>query len=441
MANPNDIDLTTLGYYVPRFLHMHLHTKVPINDLNILATDERHRKLFSTFLHEYIHFLQDISTPFGILRSFLFVDSLKDIIHPVRNGKEGTFEVPVRFNDAFNTLSNLRLQQLYAGDDQAQADHIIYRGYTLEHAPAKDREGKQYQVAQYRIHYLDTSDRQEKSFLFGTRCIKEYMAHAIQSKYYPEVQHPDIPYLIAELICHAEYPIITKDPMLVVALCDVSLHTTNPAQLFFRTLERMKELGFDPISYKQVYDFAFDDVRFEGNERSFHPNGFYDHVVELILEQYDDALKSPIFEANRNWLRHLFTSMRVLRLELPDFMLHLVSPEGTLSEDLKMLSRILGTPFLTNDDNSYGFVPPEGLNPESIMPYQLLAVRQVFQVLQGKTVCDLYDFCSHRKDNDITNQHCLNAPWKRAEEPGPCPFAQLWITWGLNGRTPVNATS
>lgn len=48
------------------------------------------------------------------------------------------------------------------------------------------------------------------------------MTHAIQSRYYPQVSHPDIPYMVAELICYDEHPALCNDPMLVVALCDAS---------------------------------------------------------------------------------------------------------------------------------------------------------------------------------------------------------------------------
>lgn len=435
----NIIELETLGFYRPRFLHLHLNTQEPIDNLNVLVNNEQHKWLFSTFLHEYVHFLQDISTPYGIMRSFLFIDLLKDIIHPIRNSEQSEFVVPVELNNAFNSLSNIQLQELYAGDDVC-ANRIIYRYYELEYFPIKDRMGAEYQVTQYKIHYTDIGNHEEKSFVFGTTCIKEYMAHTIQSRYYPHVVHDDIPYLVAELICYKEYPVLCKDPMFIVALCDASLKTSHPAHLFFTTLERMRKLNYVPSNYEDIYSFAFNDLQLVGNGNSFHPEEYYDYVVGLILKQYDNLLSSEVFEANRRWLHHLFTSVRTLRLEIPNFILHLVDEEGRLENDFHWIIKILGTPFLTNNANGYGYIPPEAIDTKGIMPYQLLAVFEVYKVLRGSTRCSLYDFCSHRPDKNITNHHCLNAPWERANEPSICPFAQLWISWNLVGKTPINRT-
>lgn len=198
----------------------------------------------------------------------------------------------------------------------------------------------------------------------------------------------------------------------------------------------MRELHYEPTNYQDVYRFAFDDLQFVGNSESYHPEDFYDHIVGLILKQYDDLLSSPILEANRRWLHHLFTAVRAIRLEIPHFMLHLVDEDGKLEDDFRWILRILGTPFLTNETNGYGNIPPEVIEEEGIIPYQLLAVSEVLRVLQGSSQCSLYEFCSHRQDKDITNHHCLNAPWERANEPSICPFAQLWISWGLVGKIP-----
>lgn len=167
----NLIELETLGFYKPRILHLHLYTEEPIDNLNGLIGNDEHRRLFSIFLHEYVHFLQDISTPYGILRSFSLIELLKDIIHPVRNNEDLKFAVPVEINNAFNSTTNLQLQKLYAGD-KVSANRIIYSYYELEYTPVTDKDGITYQVAQYNIHYLDTEDHTEKNLHLGLYALK-----------------------------------------------------------------------------------------------------------------------------------------------------------------------------------------------------------------------------------------------------------------------------
>lgn len=51
----------TLGFYMPSLFHLHVHTKKFFK--NLWKWDD---ETFCTFLHEYIHFLQDVSTVSGL---------------------------------------------------------------------------------------------------------------------------------------------------------------------------------------------------------------------------------------------------------------------------------------------------------------------------------------------------------------------------------------
>ena len=52
----------TLGSYLPSFYQMELNFPFPSGEYGYLQLDE---KFLSLFIHEYIHFLQDISTYTG----------------------------------------------------------------------------------------------------------------------------------------------------------------------------------------------------------------------------------------------------------------------------------------------------------------------------------------------------------------------------------------
>ena len=71
------IELETLGYYEPGFLHLRVNTDFDLSDLNTIIKNDK--KLFSTFLHEYIHFLQDVTTTTGLTYSIFYISLIKDI--------------------------------------------------------------------------------------------------------------------------------------------------------------------------------------------------------------------------------------------------------------------------------------------------------------------------------------------------------------------------
>ena len=65
-----DLELeATLGLYTTHFFKMHVETPSSLEDLSSLDP-----RAAGTFAHEYLHFLQDISTPFGLMNLSIVVN-------------------------------------------------------------------------------------------------------------------------------------------------------------------------------------------------------------------------------------------------------------------------------------------------------------------------------------------------------------------------------
>lgn len=433
-------DFETLGYYEPVFLHLRVNNNEDIFDLNELLKNKDKIRLFSTFLHEYIHFLQNVTTTYGLMYSIFYIDLIKEINWTIRHDGKPEFEVPVTITNHSNIEVNIKLQGIYRGDDKG-SELIKYDCYEVEETEVMDRDGNISRPVKYRVKYHDLITRRYKSMYFGATCIKEYMAHVIQSKFSPDTKHPDIPYLIAELIIEKEYPDLCKDKMLIVALCDASLMCLHPAQMFFKTIERMRNETFIAKSVADIYDFTFADLTFEGQFGKLTPKELFDKFIELTNSQFYDALQADIFEPNYLWIKHIFTEAQKLRENHISFITELVEDKEKLSSTFFQVVQNFGTPFFTNNTGKGGFIPPKDLNKLPIQPYQLLVFKQVINIFYGKNSCSLYDFCKSRPDKDITNNLCQTAPWKRVNELELCSLAQIWKTWGLINEIPVPKVS
>ena len=428
----NEFD--TLGFYEPGFLHLRINTENDVHDLNNLLKENP--ELFSTFLHEYIHFLQDISSTYGLFSAGFYVDFIKDINWEIRHDGKAEFYVPVRPTNVNNVLANLTLREIYRGRSEGSS-FIKYDGYTEDILTVKDKAGNEVYPVKYTVHYYDLLSKEKKKIHFGYACLKEYVAHAVQSKFNPKTDHPDIPYQIAALIVEKEYPDFGDDSMLIAALCDASIMSLHPAQMFFKTIARMKESGFVPSKTKDVYEFAFDNLRFQGQGRTEDVISLFKGVHSYTDGQFTDALKSEIFAANQVWISHVLAEAVKLRLERIDFITSLVNDTFQLSATFFEIIKKLGTPFFTNKNDVGGFIPPDTLNNVQIQPYQLLVFKQILQTFAGEKRCGLYDFCKKRPDKDITNNYCLTSPWLKSKETELCPFGQIWKTWGLINEIPV----
>jgi hypothetical protein len=430
------IDEETFGYYEPGFLHLRVNTDRDIYDLNKLSKEEGGHRYFSTFLHEYIHFLQDVTTTSGLLSAVFYIDLIKEFNGTVLNETKSEFKVPMNLSNANNVLANYKLREIYKGESKV-SNYIRYDRFTVEETSILDKEGQEFKPKKYKVFYYDLQSKELENFYFGSTCLKEYVAHAIQKKYYPEVEHPDIPYLIAEEIVYTECPDFGKDQMLIVTLCDACLMSYYPAQMFFETISRMKKERYKPNNSRDVYDFTLNEVSFEGEDGAETVESLFVKNTELASNQFLDALKSKPFKANYKWLLHIITEAKKIRLSHRNFMSELVLKEGVLSPFFYELFNSLGTPFFTNNKGKGGIVIPSDLKSSDIQPYQLLVFKQMINVYSGLEKCSLYDFCKTRPDKDITNELCQTAPWERIKELELCPFAQLWQTWGLAGKTPV----
>lgn len=430
-------DLDTLGYYEPGFLHLRVNTNDDLSDLKELATNPAKATYFSTFLHEFIHFLQDVSTPSGLMRAHFYIDFIKDVNWSIRHDGKNTFDIPVELNNKNNVLANLKLHEIYRGDGKGPS-YVKYDGFIVEEDVVVDKDGEEIRPKKYKVFYYDLHTRKAGSFYFGSVCLKEYMAHAIQKKHFPASHdHPDIPYTIVEQIIAKEYPAFGTDPMMIVAICDASLMALHSAQYFFETLLRMKQESFVPTFPNDVYEFAASGVIFHGKIGLKTVDSLYDRVLKLTLDQYYNALQSPLFLTNYQWIEHILTHARKIRKEHPTFMTQLVTGEKQLSDLFYSIFHLLGTPFFTNNKNHGVFVPPGTLAVLPEQPYQLLIFKQIISLYMGKIPCDLYSFCKTGKKGDITNNNCITAPWLRVKEEYLCPFGQLWKTWGLINEIPV----
>ncbi|MBR09447.1 MAG: hypothetical protein CMP48_17400 [Rickettsiales bacterium] len=426
----NEYDFETLGYYEPGFLHLRINTDDDLVDLNELA--RKQPEVFSTFLHEYIHFLQDLTTTSGLMNSNLSIHFLQELTNEVRLSQDSKFSVPIGLSNANNLQVNIELKKFYDGESTSR-NYAKYSHHTVEKMSFTDKNGKKYSPEKYVVHYHDKNGKQ-KQIHFGSVCLKEYVAHAIQTQYLPGITHPDIPYVLPKLIIESEYPEL-KDDSLKIALCDASLMSLHPSQMFFNTIEKLKKRKRPPNSAFELYEFAYKDLKFRNEVGSFSVEELFEEKSSHIQNQLHDALQSEPFIASYRWLEYVIREARKIRLDQPTFFAGLVHKEG-LSDQFFSLFRKLGTPFFTNSKGKGGFIPPSKYQTQSVYPYQLRVFRDIIATFYGQKKCSLHPFCSSLPEKDITNEKCLKAPWERVHENELCPFAQLWKTWGLSGKTP-----
>lgn len=104
---------TELGSYIPSFFEMHVNTncddltinKLPLKDMTVL-------------FHEYIHFLQDFTTYYGLNSIYVYSEYLHSVVNRIY-AISTPFSVPfVIKDDIDNVRLNKQLQSLTQGDTE-----------------------------------------------------------------------------------------------------------------------------------------------------------------------------------------------------------------------------------------------------------------------------------------------------------------------------------
>ena len=99
-------------YYSPAFFRMKIDVPVPMDSL-LDITDGT----FSLYLHEYIHFLQDISTIYGLMNISTISYYIQDVTYRISKSGMANFDVPVPLvNDGRDFgFRNFKLLPIYIG--------------------------------------------------------------------------------------------------------------------------------------------------------------------------------------------------------------------------------------------------------------------------------------------------------------------------------------
>ncbi|MBY0425661.1 MAG: hypothetical protein K2Q22_08505 [Cytophagales bacterium] len=431
-------EFESIGYYEPGFIHLRINTDQSLSDINKLKEDPSTIKYFSNFFHEYIHFLQDLTTTHGLLNFINAIEYLRNSNKVVLEKAEKIFDVPLKLDNTYNIFTNIELRSIYYGDRRSNAKSVTYQSFTSVNQNVIDAAGVILTVPKYIVKYFDNGAQTNMQFHFGSLCIKEYMAHALQNTLFPDTIHDDIPYSIVELIVRKEYPPLANEKSFMVALCDISLMGFHPAQFFFFILNKMNTTkGWSPKDVDSIYEFAYSDLTFNHNGQIENVYSLYDKINNTAFGCFKDSLQAEVFEDNVVWFEEILKEAKKLRFYSIGFFDQLIQSPGILSSNFLSILKNLGSPFMTNSLNHGFFMTPENLKSLNIQPYFPKVFQSILRTYSGHKSCSLYDFCNSREDMKITNEKCISAPWLRIHDPDGCPYAQIWHTWGLDGVIPV----
>lgn len=438
-----------MGFYNTAFLKMHVHTEEDLTDLNNISEMTE-----ATYLHEFIHFLQDITTTYGFMNISTVVDYMRLVNATAISEEKNEFVVPFEPESSTdnNVKANWALKKIYLGGGKSLNDVATIVNVCKCNKVIETNLGTK--SAEYLVVEFEDSRKNNYKYPVGAHCICESMAYTIEKLIYPGVlpRAPKMPYESVNIICDFLVPGFSDNLLNIVALCDVCLMFFNPGPVLYDTLQAMAMQKFTPHTPESIYDFVNENMKF-----NFHGHTTVNQLLTSLgaeaIYQLSGYFTTAMFLENRHLVNYVISSGMNIRMEIPTFILDLV--RGGKIKGNKLFAQLLhkiGSPFVVNDLFQLTFAPPTGTNLD-IAPEYFWVINQNYKifnaekVIKGTWKCEMIRWCQESciqsGVDDITDERCRNSPWERANDtdPNPCPFGRVWKTWGMKNKIPVNSDS
>lgn len=391
--------------------HFHIYIE---NDLEWpFKNNNAHLK--GVFMHEYIHYLQHLSTLCGISLSRHY--NLLFCKYRQYFADNTTIPIPLTWDIVapemrpfFEYFEKIKGSKRYA----SRIDSIDVSDVEIQTAWQEKRAVR-----------IDTFDRvrsqwNRNDLCFGYYAIIESMADMVQRIYDPDVEHDDVPYLVVQKICEAIYPDVAQDINMMISLCTCALMSSNPGCGFFDAIDYAK--SHKDLNGADLYHaFLKDSTVIIKGEKITIAEMFerqltdYNLTIEQALgitDYYCEAIKSSLKCANMG--------NNLLLLVLYD---ESVSPD----EYFTILSKYYGSPYIEARNQS--LYPGRKSMPQDVA--SAIGLELIYKSISStdNTTCPRIIQC---RRTGADSYDCINGnQWSRIT---PCPFLGAKQYFQLEGK-------
>lgn len=410
----NIIDGGKCSKYKTNHFHMFVYDDVCIPDVQNMSDSA-----FGTSMHEYVHYVQHLTTLFGIRICDMF--HRMSIMYREYMSKEHIIHLPLHLWEKDEHLS----QFLTHFKNVSGSKHCNFNIDAVDVNETNiDIARKNKTAVTIGCYDFENNRIYENGFDFGYVCVMESMAHEIQKTLVPDVFHPEVPYCTAELILKEYYPEILNDSKLITSICYCALHWDNPGVGFFDVVNLAKRNpSWNGIElYKHIaQDFA---VSCNGKQMPRY------RLILLFLDDFKKDLEQVLgtdLDYYKSVINNCIKETCSSTSKLLDILYNV--PSDDKKTLFSSLADFYGYPII--DANNCTILPKNMVGAEG-KPYLETAVLFGWELIlarlletDGEKACERLSKCSKgiysNPDQCKVSEYCEYAPWLNTEA---CPFTQ-----------------
>lgn len=423
------------GYYSPSLYKITLRTNEPINQITNLPPE-----LLSTFFHEYFHFIQDVTSAFGISQAWNFYNRTRQMLAYVQNSADDVIYLPLSKDPNMKDIVDyFEIQKENIGDWDVNGLNQEGEFEIVEMALLEDTITSKYE-SNIKYPYLtikSIKDGTNYNYRFGAVAIIESMTTLIQDKFFEKKDLNDFPYRAVNRLIQFRFPNQKIVDEVIFSLCDVALLSPYPAMALYEMLDLFHEL---PSNGEDIYEVGM--IYIDSKWKIWQ---FYEHQLGGLSGSINELYSTDFFKNDVLWFSCVITKGFEIRRNDNMFLLRLFRESNAF--DNKVMNKIkyeLGAPEVINFLNDRWFSAPfelkkieDRINTLFLTVYEklhdFLLFGNINDAITGEQNrhCRLKNHCQGSSRKMPIDQNCIDAPWKKAESLPLCPFGLVYFINGL----------
>lgn len=407
-----------------------------------IETDERltpdvMEKNRPTFVHEFVHYLQDLILPYNIRHNLSYVRFFYNILEAAH--RNASIALPFQGWDHESQNLDVQISNSFGGmkDNGANgsvdfvskigeptSDYEIISGFD-----GHLQKNRTHRVYQYSLPVYEPGSPCPIDYDLGARDLLEYIAYKIELKHFPDrPPAPQLPYESVDLLfAHYGLSHISDDIRLCIAEC--CLYNDAPIHFLLHIL--IGDEGFRQFitnsSYEEIYKRL---LKLEFVTRDGHRERLIDKT-QRRLKQFTDELGEQYrgFDEIRSWLlkvndfaegelfgRFIFADM--YRMEKDEF-----------DRFIHSVIRRIGVPLVMNLKKECVSLQANEKDVSQFVQFYILQ-RFIQFVSSDSWECPICDFC--KGNGGVCSENCTHDFRIAIEENQDCYFSRFLKSYGLS---------
>lgn len=409
-----------LANYESSFFIMYVPTDADLEIRNMSEAD------FAIFFHEYIHFIQDITSIYGYSSIFSHGEYMRKVINDIYKGPK-QFQVPIEVKDDSDYVWLNKKITEYSLGDKDDVSYVDIKDIFVEKFMVNDT----FSIPELHIRAITGNDTEE--IVVGAYAIRENMAYLLEKRCTTKyMRSSEFQYQIVEILTNKMCPEKLNDECLI-ALCDVALQCSVPGYGLYQYLEAISNGKLEIKRPEDIYNHFFSKtVHFMGHAQS--TSQALISAAKMAMDHLLSYVKiESLSEEFQQWIIYTLTAGMALRILRPYFFLEMVrSGLDKKNSVLQFMAKNIGSPQMINaKGNRFQLA-----TSRPICRFEYLeAVREIERLFEyGIRSCSLKQWCEMSPDGAPVDERCDNTPWERCNDANLCPYGMLWRHWNLADR-------